>query len=69
MRNKQPFYHRVDGLLFTSTTGFGEELFLKAFRKFAKSEEAKQLGMLPNSIEVESEGYGDPEPGDPADLL
>lgn len=66
--NRQPFYHRVDGLLFTSTTGFGEERFLEAFRKFARSKHAKDLGVVEGTIEIELDGYGDPEAGDPSDL-
>lgn len=69
MANEQPFYHRVDGLLFTSTTGCGEDRFLEALRAFAKSRAARGLGIVPESIEIEANGYGEPEPGDPADLM
>lgn len=68
-RNKQPFYHRVDGLLFTSTTGFGEEQFLEALRAFARSKAGRELGLLDDTIEIEAGGYGEPEPGDPTDLM
>jgi hypothetical protein len=66
MSSKQPFYHRVT-LLFTSTSGCGEEQFLEAFQAFMKSKSASQLGIVPNSLTVET--YEEPEPGDPADLL
>lgn len=62
--NKQPFYHRVDGLLFTTITGMPEAEFLRRLKNWAK-----ELGMLADSIEIEPNGYGEPEPGDPADLL
>jgi hypothetical protein len=67
--NKQPFYHRVDGLLFITTTGCSEQAFLEALRAFARTREGRQLGLLHDSIEVEPGGYSEPEPGDPADLL
>ena len=65
--NKQPFYHRIDGLLFTSTTGFSEEKFLKLLKQAMNSDAGKKLGLIPNSLEIED--YYDPEPGDPADLM
>lgn len=68
-RNKQPFYHRVDGLLFTSTEGFCEEDFIAALRKLADSKYAKPLGIVADSIEIEMNGYAEPEPGDPSDLM
>ena len=67
--NKQPFYHRVDGLLFTSTTGLSEAEFIAFFRTTVSSKAAKHLGIIANSIEIEMDGYGEPEPGDPSDLM
>ena len=69
MMNKQPFYHRIDGLLFTSTTGFGEEEFLEMLKQFAGSKTGKKLGIIGNTIEIEINGYDEPEAGDPADLM
>lgn len=63
-RNAQPFYHRIDGLLFTATAPLTEREFLTHFRKHAKA-----LGILADSVEIEVEGFGEPEPGDPADLM
>lgn len=67
-RNAQPFYHRVDGLLFTTTTGCSEQQFLVALRAFAKSKNGREIGLLADTIEIESNGYGEPEAGDPSDL-
>lgn len=68
--NKQPFYHRADGLLFTSTTGVDEQQFTEVFlRVLRNSRELKKLGILPDTIEVEANCYLEPEPGDPADLM
>ena len=65
-RNRQPFYHRVDGLLFTATDAVSEADFLRVLRE---SEALQKLGVLVDSIEVEPTGWGEPEPGDPAELL
>lgn len=67
--NRQPFYHRVDGLLFTTTTGCSQDRFLEFLRKAARSSAGREIGLLVDSIEVESDGYAEPDPGDPADLL
>jgi hypothetical protein len=67
--NKQPFYHRVDGLLFTSTTGFCEDDFVALLKAVAKSSAGKALGLIVSSIEVEPNGYAEPEAGDPCDLM
>ena len=67
MGNKQPFYHQVDELLFTSTTGFGKEQFIATFNKFARSKAGKELGIIPDTIEMHT--YYDPEPGSPDDLM
>lgn len=67
--NRQPFYHRVDGLLFTTTTGCSKELFLQFLRMAARSRAGAEIGILVDSIEIEADSYGEPEPGDPADLL
>jgi hypothetical protein len=67
-QNKQPFYHRVDGLLFTSVTGCDGEKFKTALIQAIKTSKAfKDLGILENSVWIED--YGDPEPGDPSDLM
>lgn len=66
--NAQPFYHRIDGLLFTTTTGCSEERFLTALRAFAASKHGRAIGLIAETIEIEIDGYGDPEAGDPADL-
>jgi len=63
-RNRQPFYHRIDGLLFAATVPLTEELILTILRKYGK-----RFGILPESIEIEVDGFCEPEPGDPADLL
>jgi ferredoxin-NADP reductase len=58
---KQPFYHRIDGLLFTATNGIDEKQFIDAIK-----EPLKKLGVLPDSITIEE--FFEPEPGDPSDL-
>lgn len=58
--NKQPYYHRVDGLLFTATRDISQEEFIQAIKA-----PLKKLGVLINSIELECM---DAEPGDPSDL-
>lgn len=63
-RNVQPFYHRIDGLLFTATVPLTEGLILGLLRKYGKS-----LGILPDTVEIESDGFAEPDPGDPADLM
>jgi hypothetical protein len=65
--NAQPFYHRIDGLLFSSTTGFGEQEFIQLLKDAANLKKHKDLGVIIDSIEIED--YSDPEPGDPADLM
>ena len=68
--NKQPFYHRIDGLMFTSTTGFSEKKFMQLFIEFAKDKKIKkELGIIPDTIEIECDGYLEPEAGDPSDLM
>lgn len=62
--NKQPFYHRVDGLLFTATKPIDVLEFVHAFATGLKA-----LGVIASSVEIEPEGYAEPEPGDPSDLL
>jgi hypothetical protein len=61
MKNKQPFYHRVDGLLFTATSVVTEQDIIEAIGKIK--------GVVKDSVEIEPDGYGEPEPGDPADLM
>lgn len=70
---KQPFYHRVEGaVLFTATRPVSEEEFIAAVERGLKS-----CGLVKGSVEVEClnedgvlvSGYGEPEPGDPADLM
>lgn len=66
--NRQPFYHRIDGLMFTSTTGFGEERFLELFEEFLESSVVQEeLGIVEGTVEIES--YDEPEAGDPSDLM
>ena len=68
MSNKQPWYHRVDGLLFTMHSEISEVEFVAALEKalagikYAGSEAGFEKG----SVEIEQWGGG--EPGDPADL-
>lgn len=58
--NKQPFYHRVDGLLFTATRSLSEAEIVEAVSKIE--------GVVPGSTEIEPGGFDEPEAGDPADL-
>jgi len=60
---KQPFYHRVDGVLFTCTTEISEEDFIEALEIGLKN---IKCGYVKGSVEVEQWGGG--EPGDPSDL-
>lgn len=65
--NKQPFYHRAV-VLFTSTTGVGEDDFINALVKAIDTGKAfKGLEIIADTIDIEE--YDDPEPGDPADLM
>lgn len=61
---KQPFYHRVSGVLFTATRAVPEDEFLEALKKALK----KVPGVIQESVEIEPTTYEEPEPGDPADL-
>jgi hypothetical protein len=71
MKNKQPYYHRVEALLFTATQPLTEQQFLLALRKALIP-----LGLIPTSLEIESQnhngilesGWHEPEPGNPSDL-
>lgn len=56
----QPFYHRVDGLLFTAKRALTEAEIVEAVRKIK--------GVVKESVEVEPDGFEEPEAGDPADL-
>lgn len=62
-RNQQPFYHRVDGVLFTATRDVSEDEFTEALKKALKGIK----GVIINSAEIEE--YSEPEPGDPLDLM
>ena len=59
--NRQPFYYRVDGLLFTTTTGCSEQRLLAALHKLARSPAGRDIGLLAGSIEIEPNGYGEPD--------
>ena len=63
MRNKQPFYHRVDGLLFTATRPISEKEFMQAVKK-----SLALLGVIVSSIELDGP-WEESEPGSPDDLL
>ena len=80
MANKQPFYHRVDGLLFTMHSEISEKQFIEALEKslagikheinFGPEDGGLKFikaGFEKGSIEIEAWGGG--EPGDPADLM
>ena len=62
--NKQPFFHRCDGLLFTATKPVSEAEFLAAVSKALKP-----FGLVLGTLEVEPDGWAEPDPGDPADLM
>ena len=47
-RNKQPFYHRVDGLEFKTEQSLKEEDFLNSIKKYFK-----KFGALPDTFEIE----------------
>lgn len=63
--NKQPFYFDV-GILFTATNPLTEseieQLLIKAFN----SREAKKLGILKDTLQMNGTDY---EAGDPSDLM
>ena len=65
MKNKQPFYHRVERLLFTSTSEVSEREFIDVL---SRSKELKKLGILLKTIQIEPNTWIEPEPGDPCDL-
>jgi hypothetical protein len=54
----RPLFHRVDGLLFRSWNGLTEADFLAALRA---SDALQQLGVLPETIEIMADGFGEPE--------
>ena len=60
---KQPWYHRVDGVLFTGTGDITQEDFEKALEKALV---ALKAGYVKGSLQIEE--WAEPEPGDPADL-
>jgi hypothetical protein len=62
MSNQQPWYHQVEGLLFTATRPIDEKEFLEHL--------AKLDGVVPGTPSIEmNNGYCEPEPGDPHDLM
>ena len=74
MGNKQPYYHRVDGVLFTMHSEITKEQFIEALEKglagikheFEDGGKVK-AGFEKGSVEVEE--WGGAEPGSPDDLL
>lgn len=64
--NKQPFYHELNNVTFTST-GINEDEFVHFLSKFFSSEEAQNFGIVKNSLFIGE--YVDPTPGYPNDLL
>jgi len=60
---KQPFYHRVDGLMFTCTESLTEDEFILAL-KLGLSK--MRCVYVKDSVEVEE--WHEPEAGDPDDL-
>lgn len=62
-RIKTPYYHRVDGLLFLADRPVSQEEFLAALKAAAQS-----LGIVPSSIEVMADGYGEPDRGPARDI-
>jgi len=61
---KQPFYHYVDGVIFTCTEPLTKEEFLTALEKGLKG-----FGFVKGTAEIYgSDGYKEPEAGDPDDL-
>jgi len=70
MANKQPFYHRVDGVMFTLTQEIDEDDFKKLLEIALKALQTKKGGpsiYVEGSLEIEE--WGGAEPGDPADLM
>ncbi|RZL88843.1 MAG: hypothetical protein EOP82_21615, partial [Variovorax sp.] len=57
-RIETPHYHRIDGLLFLADRPATEEEFLALIR-----EAAPRLGIVPHSVEIIADGYGEPEAG------
>ena len=64
--NKQPFYYRVDGLLFTSTRVITEDEFT-AFIRLAAAK-LPIMKIISESVEIEPTGFSY-EAGDPTDLI
>jgi len=62
-RIETPHYHRVDGLLFLADRPVSQEEFLAALKAAAPS-----LGIIPRSIEIVADGYGEPDPGPARDI-
>lgn len=62
--NRQPFYHRCDGLLFTATREVDVVDFVNNLMSCSWLDE---LGILPDSIEIEEDFRV--QPGDPSDLM
>lgn len=57
---KQPYYHRIDGLLFTATEVVTEEQIIAAIQRIYE--------VVEGTVEIEPGGFSEPESGDPADL-
>ena len=59
--NKQPFYHEVT-VLFTATRPLDESEVQALLEKSLKNKD-----IVKGTVQID--GYEDPEPGDPADLM
>ena len=62
---KQPFYHYVDGLMFTCTEPLTKEEFIDALQIGLK-----KYGLVKGTIYIDDSenGYKEPEAGNPPDL-
>lgn len=66
---KQPFYHRVDGVMFTLTQPIDEDDFKRLMEIALKNLKTNKKGLsiyVDGSLEVEE--WMEPEAGDPDDL-
>ncbi len=57
----QPFYHRIDGFMFTATRPIDRDELIHLIAKGLKAH-----GVIPHSVDFEE--YHEPEAGDPHDL-
>jgi hypothetical protein len=62
-RIETPYYHHIEGLLFLASHPVTKDEFLAVIRNAAEG-----LGIVPESVEIMADGYGEPDPGPARDI-